>query len=147
MRLSHSLIIASVPELHLAASTNLFLLLLFPLHSNRDPEYQLRGDSAKPALASPSTPRLQALLCVPGQVLRVPLWCQRLWGLQGETPGLPLNLPSKQDICQSYCFHVISTGKKKEKKLFIAHMIKMMNHIILSISHPLFFLFFFFCWL
>lgn len=89
------------------------LVALSPLRSDRDPEYQLRGDSAKPTLASPAAPRLQALLCVPGQVLRVPLWCQRLRGLQGETPGLPLNLPSKQDVGQSCNLHVNLTRKKK----------------------------------
>ena len=49
-----------------------------PLSSHRDPEQQLRRDRAQPPLPAAPPPHLQALLCLPGQILRLPLWGQRL---------------------------------------------------------------------
>lgn len=48
------------------------------LSSHRDPEQQFRRDRAQPPLAASPPPHLQALLCLSRQILRLPLWGQRL---------------------------------------------------------------------
>lgn len=67
-------------EVTCSADLSFFLLAL----SGGDPEHQLRGDGAQFPVSTSPAPRLQAVLCVPGQILGVPLWCQLLRGLQGE---------------------------------------------------------------
>ncbi len=62
------------------ASDVLFSLLF----SGGDPEHQFGGDGAQLPFSATSAPYLQALLRLPGQVFRVPLWCQFLRGLQGK---------------------------------------------------------------
>ncbi len=69
-------------------------LSFFLVHSGGDPEHQLRGDGPQFPVSTSPTSYLQAMLCVPGQVLRVPLRCQLLWGLQGEK-----NLPDPFELC------------------------------------------------
>lgn len=61
-----------------------FSCIFFLALSGGDPEHQLRGDGAQLPVSTSPAPRLQAVLCVPGQILGVPLWCQLLRGLQGE---------------------------------------------------------------
>lgn len=67
-------------EIMCSADLSFFLLAL----SGGDPEHQLRGDGAQFPVSTSPAPRLQAVLCVPGQILGLPLWCQLLRGLQGE---------------------------------------------------------------
>lgn len=58
--------------------------------SYRDWEHELRRGPAcpQPPLTSTSTPHLQALLRMSGQIFRIPLWSQRLRGLQGGPPNI-----------------------------------------------------------
>lgn len=85
-----------------ALLTFVFCLFFLAL-SGGDPEHQLRGDGAQFPVSTSPAPRLQAVLCVPGQILGVPLWCQLLRGLQGEK-----NLPDASDLygVWIYCNHV-----------------------------------------
>lgn len=61
----------------------MFLFFLC-LCSGGDPEHQLRGDGAQLSFASSSSSCLQAVLCVPGQVIWLSLWSELLRGLQGK---------------------------------------------------------------
>lgn len=79
--------------------------------SRRQPDLQLRlrrpvRQAFLPATASS---HVQALLCVSGQVLGLPLRRQRLWGLQGKTPGLWSDSPSQKKI----------TGGRSHKMPFV----------------------------
>lgn len=69
-----------------------------PPHSHWDSEHQFRGAGSQSAVPSASSQSLQALLRVPGQVVRIPLWRQCVWGLQGmflspAPPAAALDIP------------------------------------------------------
>lgn len=59
------------------------VILVLP-RSYRDTKQQFGGVGAQSALTPAPSTRLQALLCVPGQILWVPLWSQCLRGVQGK---------------------------------------------------------------
>lgn len=85
---SHRIMICGRPCAHVLCCPFFFV------YSGWDPEHQLRGDGTQFSVSTSPTSYLQALLCVPGQVLRVPLWGQLLWGLQGEN-----NLQDPFELC------------------------------------------------
>lgn len=66
----------------------ILLLLLYFLSfcSYRDWKHEFRRGPPcpQPPLTSSSTPHLQALLCMSGQILRIPLWSQCLRRVQGR---------------------------------------------------------------
>ena len=75
---------SSCPTVIYVTSCAHVLFLFFLVRSGGDPEHQLRGDGTQFSVSTSPTSGLQTMFCVPGQVLRVPLRCQLLWGLQGE---------------------------------------------------------------
>lgn len=54
--------------------------------SHWNTEHQFGGARPQPAIPAAPSQSLQAVLRLPGQVLWIPLWCQRVRGLQGSTP-------------------------------------------------------------
>lgn len=85
--------------------------------SGGDPKHQLRGDGTQFSVSTSPTSGLQTMFCVPGQVLRVPLRCQLLWGLQGEKNLSDpfLNDAGLQELLVTSLFIEIGLGDKAWK--------------------------------
>lgn len=76
-------------------------------------QLQLRWSLYQPPLPASTPSHLQALFCVSRQVLRLPLWSQRLRGLQGNISGLwSTSQSALQWKCKQFV-NVCHAGKKE----------------------------------